>query len=584
MKRIMLVALWLTLSLLLTPQYAQAQDDATPAAHTAAWSKPTVLYPEEWPHPRYASFNDAGSRLVALIPNSGASDASRHIVVSELRGSAWQEPVVLAQNGAYSDAGSQFLPQRTHPIMSGDGRTIAYIGFTGTTYGVYLSTRGADGVWSAPTLLNTGLPNTHYWIALSRNGNTLALSDYPFAATQHLYVLARTNGVWSAPVRVSRSDGPLQGGWTPSLSEDGSRLVFVANAQVMYSQRTADGWMAPVALTNHDAFALSAEYPQLSGDGMSIRYWLVTLTPSGGAQVRTAQNLYSLWWKESGWETPRLVNATPVLPSSVTEGPAFADRSGTRIVYARPITATDPGSDWSYVWGSHLEVSEWFTGTWQTTRLVTAEGEGNLNRWPRLMRVGAMVVFDAGVRYSGTLPVNGALWQLSTTIRPPIPPYRLSLTDVLSAAGSSLFSPFDGIRYLFGPGTFTQTITVTHSYWADPPAPPPGQTPIGGIGGIGGGLGGAFVTTLLGPGGLPVQPLRPVTITVDYSNTDTGTAIPGTLNLWWRDANQWVKLPSIDDPAAGAVMAPVSHFSHFAIFGETNHFFLPVIVRQEEVR
>src|SRR5690606_37822712 len=179
----------------------------------------------------------------------------------------------------------------------------------------------------------------------------------------------RTNGVWSAPVRVSLDSGPLQGGWTPSLSEDGSRLVFIANAQVMYSQRAADGWTPPVALTSHDAFALSAEFPQLSGDGMSIYYWLVTLVPDGSAMVRAAQNLHGLWWKETGWDTPRLVNPTPVLPSSVTEGPAVVSRSGTRIAYSRPVTATDPGSDWSYVWGSHLEVGEWFTDTWQTTRL-----------------------------------------------------------------------------------------------------------------------------------------------------------------------------------------------------------------------
>jgi hypothetical protein len=70
-----------------------------------------------------------------------------------------------------------------------------------------------------------------------------------------------------------------------------------------------------------------------------------------------------------------------------------------------------------------------------------------------------------------------------------------------------------------------------------------------------------------------------VTITVDYSDTDTGTTIPGSLSLWRRDADQWVKLPSIDDPAAGQVMAPVSHFSEFAIFGATNRVYLPHVAR-----
>lgn len=76
-----------------------------------------------------------------------------------------------------------------------------------------------------------------------------------------------------------------------------------------------------------------------------------------------------------------------------------------------------------------------------------------------------------------------------------------------------------------------------------------------------------------------MQPTRPVTITIDDSDTDTGTTIPGSLNLWWRDASQWVKLPSIDDPATGVLMAPVSHFSEFAIFGETNWLYLPHVAR-----
>ena len=287
MQHIMLILLWLTLSLLLTPHDVQAQDDVTPTA-PATWSAPTILYPEAWPAPRYPTFSNDGARLVALVPNSGGDDNSRHIVFSEAKNGVWQTPTVVAQNGAYSAASFQVLPQRTHPVISGDGKTIAYVGYTGATYGLYVLHRATDGTWSAPALVNTGLANTHYWISLSRTGATLALSDYPFLGIQHLYVLERRNGVWGAPVRVSLDSGPHQGGGMPSLSEDGSRLVFIGNAQVLYSQRTADGWTAPVALTNHDTQTIMAEFPQLSGDGMCVVYWLVTLTPSGGYQVRTA--------------------------------------------------------------------------------------------------------------------------------------------------------------------------------------------------------------------------------------------------------------------------------------------------------
>ena len=68
------------------------------------WSTPTILYPEVWPDPLYFSVSDNGARLVALLPASGSDDNSRHIVTSELIGGVWQEPVVIAQNGAYSEA------------------------------------------------------------------------------------------------------------------------------------------------------------------------------------------------------------------------------------------------------------------------------------------------------------------------------------------------------------------------------------------------------------------------------------------------------------------------------------------------
>ncbi len=154
---------------------ARSSRAAPPSPSTPpGWSEPAILYPETWPAPRYPSFSNDGARLVALIPNSGSDDNSRHIVFSEAKNGVWQTPIVVAQNGAYSEASFQVLPQRTHPVISGDGKRIAYVGFTGTTFGVYVLNRAADGTWSAPALVNTDLPNTHYWISLNRTGSTLA--------------------------------------------------------------------------------------------------------------------------------------------------------------------------------------------------------------------------------------------------------------------------------------------------------------------------------------------------------------------------------------------------------------------------
>lgn len=70
------------------------------------------------------SVSDDGARLVAVDVVNG-EDKSRNIVVSEFSNGAWQPVQVIAQNGVYDTS------QYTHPVMNGDGNTIAYVGWTG---------------------------------------------------------------------------------------------------------------------------------------------------------------------------------------------------------------------------------------------------------------------------------------------------------------------------------------------------------------------------------------------------------------------------------------------------------------------
>jgi hypothetical protein len=574
MQRIPAITLFILVCLFLAPAAARAQDGPVGAPPTSTdWSAPAVIYDEAWPDPLRFSLNDDATRLVALIPDSGNDDTSRHIVVSEFITGTWQPPIVIAQNGAYSDAAMQWLPQQTHPVISGDGTTIAYVGYTGTTFGVYIANRLPEGGWSDPALLNTGLANTHYRISLSRDGNTLAFSDYPFLGIQQLYLMVRQAGVWGAPQQIGA-------GGNPSLSADGRKLAFVSNARVAFVEQILGAWSAPQILTGNDPDRLFVENPQMSGDGRAIYYWLVDLVPAGNTLIRTAQNLFVLRREGVAWSAPQQVNAAPLLPSGVTDSPAAANHFATRLIYTRPVTTTDPGDGHTYVSGSHLEASEWVSATWQTTRLVESNGFGNYNKWPRLTPDGKTLIFDGGSRYvPGELPIYGALWQITTTVAPPLPAGGLSISGLFSGSGGSLFSAFDNIHYLFAAGTFSDTVTITHTFWPNPPPPPVDLTGIGGIGGIGG-LGGAFSTTLLGPGGLPVQPLRPVTVTIDYSNTDTGTAIPGSLSLWWLHLGLWARLPGADDPGTETLTAQVDHFSQFAVFGETNRLYLPCARRE----
>ncbi len=553
------------------------QDGNITAAVAAGWSTPAVIYQAAWDDPLFFSLDDNHTRLVALIPNSGSNDNNRSIVVSEYSGGAWQSPVTIATNGMYSYDLVQILPQKTHPVISGDGNTIAYVGHTGTTVGAYIVNRSGSS-WSAPQLLSTGLANTHYWISLSQDGNTLALCDYPFMGIQQVDIMTRSGGVWSAPFTIGV-------GGNPSLSADGKKLTYIRNARVVFTENILGTWTMPQELTDHAADQFSAEYPQMSGDGRAIFYWLVTLVPEGSSLIRSAQDLYILRREGSDWSAPQKVNTTSIVPAETTEGPASANYYATRLIYTRPITTTVPvpGS----IDQSELEMSEWVTNTWQTTTLVDDNGFNNFNKWPRLSSNGKTLVFDGGTRYVDGVPVYNALWQMSTDAKPPYSPWSCSVTSLIGPAGGSLLSGCDNISYIFGAGTVTDTVEVTHSYWPNPNSPPSGMGGIGGIGGIGGlgavggyaGLGGAFSTTMFGPGGLTVQPSKPVTVTVDYSDTNPGATITGTLGLYRWDLGLWNAIPSLDFYTEKKITGTLMHFSDFAIFGETYQVFLPVIVR-----
>jgi hypothetical protein len=551
--------------LVLAPLNVHAQHDSGASLLVPdGWGAATPVGDAEWPsYLRYFSLNDDATRLVALNPNSGGDDNSRHILATERVGGIWQAPVVIAQNGTYSDASMQWLPQRTHPLMSGDGNTIVYVGYTGMTFGAYVVDRLPGGGWSAPALLNTGLSNTHYWISLSQDGATLALSDYPFLGIQHIYVMTRQVGDWSGPVQVTAESGLIEGGGMPSLSADGTKLVYIQNARVTFVERVGGLWGAPQQLTTNNWWEYTAEFPQISGDGRAIQYWLVRLVPAGSAYIRADQDLYLLRRASSAWSAPQKVTATPTLPiHDVSSEPAAMNREATRLLYSRPITATDPFLG-SYVYASHLEIAEWQEGAWHEARLVDAQGV--YQHWPRLTPDGMTLTFASGSQI-----------KQMTIDTPPAPrPLPTSTSALITPAGGSLFSEIDQTGYLFAPGTFTATVSFTHTVWSALPPPPPGQISIGGIGGLGRG----FEATLLGPGGLPIQPARPVTITVDYSAVGHGAAISGTLRLWRLDGAGWLPLPSVDDPVLGQLTALADHFSRFAVFGATNQIFLPVLMR-----
>ena len=303
------------------------------------------------------------------------------------------------------------------------------------------------------------------------------------------------------------------------------------------------------------------DYPQMSGDGRAVIYWLVH---SEGTTL-TTQDLYVLRRTSGAWGAAQKVNTRPNIPiHEVSSAPAASNDQATRIVYSRAISSYDPDLG-PVVYASDLDVAEWNGASWQDAPLVTSDGF-TYEWWPRLTPDGMKLIFKSGA------PI-----QQMTTDTPPTPlPLPTSTTATITPTGGGLFSEIDQTRYDFAAGVFTAAVDFTHTVWSNLPPAPPGHISIGGIGGLGRG----FAATALGPGGLPFQPARPVTVTVDYSDVGNGATISGTLCLWWMDVNGWVRLPGVDDPGQEILAATIDHFSYFAVFGATHQLYLPLVGRE----
>ena len=78
--------------------------------------------------------------------------------------------------------------------------------------------------------------------------------------------------------------------------------------------------------------------------------------------------------------------------------------------------------------------------------------------------------------------------------------------------------------------------------------------------------------------GQPIQPSKPYTITVHYTDAEKGPAIESTLALYFWDGSRWVKEPSSSvDAATNTITATPDHFSIWAALGETRRAFLPLV-------
>jgi len=147
-----------------------------------------------------------------------------------------------------------------------------------------------------------------------------------------------------------------------------------------------------------------------------------------------------------------------------------------------------------------------------------------------------------------------------------------SASAAIPGSGGQLVSNADSTRYRFSAGTFARTTTVTHTPLVPQEIPSTGDVR---------GIQHAYqVSAMDDTTGQPVQPSQPYTVTIQYTDAEKGSAIEDTLALYYWNGTQWVKESTSQvDTANNTVTATPDHFSVWAVLGETNSIYLPLVMR-----
>jgi hypothetical protein len=142
-------------------------------------------------------------------------------------------------------------------------------------------------------------------------------------------------------------------------------------------------------------------------------------------------------------------------------------------------------------------------------------------------------------------------------------------TAVIGSQGGSLESFPDQTTYAFPAGAFPQEVTVIHDARAASGLPDIGNKI---------GIQHAYENAAFSTSGEPVQLLTAYSLIIEYTQAEEGPAIESTLGLYYWDGQGWVLEPSaVLDVAANKITASPDRFGLWAVLGDTNRLFFPLM-------
>ena len=361
------------------------------------WNGPNTITTGGWY--KWPSVSNDGNTIVYLAPYTSGGKETKQIQLIEYKDGNWTTPVVLASNGTdYSGESWVSLPNTkfTHPIISGNGRVIAYLGTTPTSdqfnpykFEIYISEKTDTG-WGSPYVLPTGFSLHEQFLSMNYDGTVIA---YVFATgswsdDHKLYVSRKTSATtWGNPVLVSELNKGAPS--HPSLSTDGTKLTWMQNNGLVYSEYNGIGWTIPQWLVTWKTTNLGYEsvmLPKISADGNTIVYWLLTVENS----IMVAMNVYAMKPSTTGWGAPVKLTATPVIPTSIYDSDPVVNFNGTKVIYQRNVLSGDS------IIGSYLEITEFQNNAWTAPTPLTNPVTTGFDTSPVMTPDGKTLIYNAG--------------------------------------------------------------------------------------------------------------------------------------------------------------------------------------------
>jgi hypothetical protein len=159
-----------------------------------------------------------------------------------------------------------------------------------------------------------------------------------------------------------------------------------------------------------------------------------------------------------------------------------------------------------------------------------------------------------------------------------------STSATVGPSGGTLSSTSDGTEYTFGPAAFPASsrleaagaVTVTHT-------PLPGPPTEALAAGVQVGVRHYYSVGAVNTAGQPVQPTRPYTVTVTYSDWDLllSQVTESTLALYRWDGRQWVREPTSRlNVISNTVTANPSRFSTWGVLGRVPPLYVPLVLKR----